>query len=257
MAQGERIDMNAHAGGIHAGEHVDTLVVRSTVNRNVARAIDPVGEPLAFDAGMLVHLGSLTMRHSEVNRNKIIVNAATTEDVAPVGSALEVNAASTITDSEIVGNSVRVHSEAGAAIGTSGLATYDFTETGNPGEIILRRVTISENTVLATSKTGSASVLGAGLFNNTLLRIHDSKIDGNRGRASAPDATGQGGGIWNGVFLSGPPVELSLVRSSVTGNMLRVSHGGEAHGGGIYNTETVELVDSDVSRNRPGQCFGC
>ena len=50
----------------------------------------------------------------------IILDAATTEDVAPVGSALEVNQESTITGSEIIGNSVRVNSDNGVAVATSG-----------------------------------------------------------------------------------------------------------------------------------------
>jgi hypothetical protein len=255
-AQGERIDMNAHGGGIHAGE-TDTVVRHSTINHNVVRAIDPIGEPLPFDSGMLVHLGHLTMRDSQVNHNKIIGDVATTDDIAPVGSALEVNAASTISDSEIVGNSVRIHSDNGSAIGTSGLAVYDFTETGTPGEVILNDVNVSGNTTVATSDTGSASVVGAGIFNNSLLRIRASEIRWNRGSAFAPQAQAQGGGIWNGVFLSGPPVELSLVRSAVTGNGLRVSLGGVAQGGGIFNSETVMLDHSLVARNRPDQCYGC
>ncbi|MGH3346114.1 MAG: hypothetical protein ACRDO4_03955 [Nocardioides sp.] len=237
-AHGEPIDMNAHAGGIHAGAHVPTVVSNSTVNHNVARAIDPAGQPLAFDAGMLAHLSRLTMRNSEVSYNKIIVDAATTEDVAPVGSALEVNQASTITGSKIVGNSVRVNSDHGVAVASSGLAVYDFTETGNPGLVVVRDTKISGNTAVATSETGSASVVGAGLFNNTLLRVYDSQIRDNQGTASAPHASTQGGGVWNGVFLSGPPVELTLVRSTVTGNALTVTSSGERQGGGIYNSET-------------------
>jgi len=257
MAQGQRIDMNAHAGGIHAGEHVDTLVAGSSVNRNVTRAIDPQGEPVAFDSGLLVHLSRLTMRNSEVSHNRLVVDAATTEDVAPAGSALEVNSASTIIGSEIVGNSVRVNSDNGVAVATSGLAVYDFTETGNPGLVVVRDTTISRNTAVATSKTVSASVVGAGMFNNTLLKVYDSRIRGNRGTASAPDASAQGGGVWNGVFLSGPPVELTMVRSKVTGNKLSVSAGGERQGGGIYNSEMLELRHTRVSGNRPDQCFGC
>ena len=256
-AQGEPMDINAHAGGIHAGEHVPTLVVNSTVNHNVARAIDPVGQPLAFDAGMLVHLSRLIMRDSEVSYNKIIVDAATTEDVAPVGSALEVNQASMITGSEIVGNSVRVNSDHGVAVASSGLAVYDFTETGNPGLVVVRNTKISGNTAVATSKTGAASVVGAGLFNNALLRIYGSQIRDNRGTASAPAARAQGGGVWNGVFLSGPPVALTLVRSKVVRNALTVSSGGERQGGGIYNSETLELRQTRVLNNRPDQCFGC
>lgn len=255
--QDQLIDMNANSGGVHAGNGVDTVVVGSTIDHNLVRAIDPQGEPLPFDSGMLVYLGHLTMRYSQVSDNRVIGYVATTDDIAPVGTALEVDAASFITDSQITGNSVRVHSEDGSAIGSSGLAVYDFTESGNPGEVVLRHVQVSRNTTIATSTNGSASVVGSGIFNNSLLRIRDSQISANQGYASAPEAAAQGGGIWNGVFLSGPPVELSLVHSSVTRNVLRVSEGGTAQGGGIFNSETIALDHTVVAGNQPDQCFGC
>lgn len=153
---------------------------------------------------MLVHLSHLTMRNSQVKCNKLIGDVATTDDIAPVGSALEVSAASSIINSNLVGNSVRIHSDHGSAMGTSGLAVYDFTETGDPGQVVLRHVNVVGTTTVARSNTGSAAVMGAGIFNNSLLMIHDSQIRGNRGSASAPHPRARGGGIWNGVFLSGP-----------------------------------------------------
>jgi hypothetical protein len=65
------------------------------------------------------------------------------------------------------------------------------------------------------------------------------------------------GGVWNGVFLSGPPVELTLVRSKVTRNALTVTSGGERQGGGIFKSELLDLRRTRVVGNRPDQCFGC
>ncbi len=77
-------------------------------------------------------------------------------------------------------------------------------------------------------------------------------VSHNVGRVSAPEATAQGGGIWNGAFLSGPPVELSLTDSVVTGNALL---GGERQGGGLYTTEPVARTRTPIFGNAPDQVF--
>ena len=74
----------------------------------------------------------------------------------------------------------------------------------------------------------------------------------NVGRPSGPESAAQGGGIWNGVFLSGPPVELSLTDSVVTGNAL---FGGERRGGGLYTTEPVSRTRTPIFGNAPDQVF--
>lgn len=67
----------------------------------------------------------------------------------------------------------------------------------------------------------------------------------------------QGGGIWNGVFLSGPPVELSADHSQITANSLSTNAGGSSEGGGIFTTEPVTLNHTAVTGNHPDQCVGC
>jgi hypothetical protein len=57
-------------------------------------------------------------------------------------------------------------------------------------------------------------------------------VRGNSGRAEGPDATVQGGGIWNGVLLSGPPVELTLRHTQVVENSLSAGPGGSGQGAG-------------------------
>lgn len=116
---------------------------------------------------------------------------------------------------------------------------------------------ISGNTATATSPTGSATVHGAGSFNNSLLDLRRVRVSDNSGKATGLSGAAQGGGIWNGIELSGPPVTLTLARSSVTPNSLTASAGIAVSGGGVFTSEPVTLSHSLIARNAPDQCFGC
>jgi hypothetical protein len=256
LGQGELIEMGAHAGGIHVGGGAaGTLITRSRINHNVVRTVDPVGEPLAFDAALLSHLTPLTMRDTEISHNRVISEVATTDDILPVGSVVEINAGGTVSDTRITDNSVTIHSVDGSAVGSSGLAVYDFV--GNADPVDLTRVVVSGNRVRASSTHGSAGVLGVGIFNNTVLRARSSTVRDNAGTARAPVTMAQGGGIWNGAFLSGPPVDLALTSSRVVHNSVAATDASSAQGGGIYNAGTVTLERSQVAHNRPDDCFAC
>jgi len=156
----------------------------------------------------------------------------------------------------IDGNSAVSSSQGGNVSASNGLAVLNFSD-HDPLLLTVSRTVISRNTATATSKTGSASVLGAGVFNNSLLALQNVTIVGNVGKASGPTGTLQGGGIWNGVDLSGPPVELSLDHTAVTHNQLTGSPGMTLQGGGIFTTEPVTLSHSTVAGNAPDQCVGC
>ena len=66
--------------------------------------------------------------------------------------------------------------------------------------------TLSDNVTQARSGAGSAEVLGGGVFTNTLLTLDHVVVGDNTARASGLGATAQGGGIWNGDLIAGPPV---------------------------------------------------
>lgn len=254
--QGELIDMSANSGGVHAGDNVDTVITDSRINHNTVRAIDPAGEPLAFSAAILVR-SRLTMRHATVAHNALVTRVATTEDIAPVGAAFEVDAAARIRDARIIDNTVLVHTADGPAIASSGLAVYDFTDAAEAALVGLRNVLVARNSAHAISDTGTASVLGAGIFNNTRLKLISSAIRNNIGSARGAASEAQGGGIWNGEYLSGPPVELTLENSRVVGNNLQVGPAGTAQGGGVFNAALITYQRSRIARNQPDQCYGC
>jgi len=82
-------------------------------------------------------------------------------------------------------------------------------------------------------------------------------VSGNFGTATGSAGTAQGGGIWDGVDLSGPPVQLTLVGTAVTRNSVTGSPGVTVQGGGLFTALPVTLTDSLIARNIPDQCFGC
>ena len=121
----------------------------------------------------------------------------------------------------------------------------------------MRNTRISGNSAVARSPEGSALTVGAGVFSNSLLALDGVLVQRNTGTARAPSATAQGGGIWNGPFLSGPPVQLTLTSTRVVDNALVTSPNGIRQGAGLYTTEPITPLPSVIIRNVPDQCFGC
>lgn len=240
----------ANAGGIHVGDNIPTTVERTTIDDNAAISSDLQGEAGSIDGGMLIGASPLTMRDSHVDRNLTATTALTVADVAPVGSALESDGSGTITDTSVNGNVATTFSPDGVASTTGGLGVFDT------DLLTVQNATITGNLTLARSNTGSASVLGGGVFNNTLLTLDHVAVSHNTARADGPGGTAQGGGIWNGDLITGPPV-LTLQNSSVVGNALEADPGIPRQGGGLFTTFPVVRVNTLIAGNRPDQCFGC
>jgi hypothetical protein len=242
--------MLANAGGIHVGDNIPTTVERSKVDDNAAISSDLQGEPGSIDAGMIVGASPLTMRDSHVDHNLAATTAQTVADVAPVGDALEVDGSGTIVDTSVDGNLATTFSPNGVA------GTYGGLSVIGTDLLTVRNSSISENLTLARSDTGSAEVLGGGVFNNTQLTLDHVTITRNTARAEGPDGVAQGGAIWNGDLFAGPPV-LTLANSSVVGNVLEASPGIPRQGGGIFTTFPIAQVNTLIAGNRPDQCAGC
>jgi hypothetical protein len=248
-------DLTANTGGLVAGPGVTgTTVANTLVTGNSAIAKDLHGEPSAIDAGLNISSGPLTMTDSVISGNKAITQSATSADVGPAGSALEVDGGGMIRDTLITGNYASMVSPHGAAAVNGALGLF-----GNTSLLTIRNSTISGNTAAAASTTGSASVQGAGVFNDGLLKLIRDQISHNSGTATGPSGQAQGGGIWNGATFTGPPVQLSLQRTTVIRNSLTGSPGVTVQGGGVYTTPpaTITLRHSVIAHNIPDQCFGC
>jgi hypothetical protein len=261
-AQGAVLDMNANSGGIHMGDGGRATIVDSVLSHNRVLVRDEKGEPVAFDSAMLVGNSHLSMAGTKVSHNTEQAFVATSADEGPSGTALEIDAGANVTNSRIVGNASTTSSPHGAAAVSSGVAVFDFFS--DPRQVTFAHDKITGNTAAAITTDGSASVTGAGVLNNSLLRLVDSVVRDNTGAvhggSSASPAgppTAQGGGIWNGPLLSGPPVTLQLDHTSVTGNSLTGPSGATLQGGGIYTTVAITRTQSPVTGNQPDNCHGC
>jgi hypothetical protein len=254
-AGGALIEMNANSGGIHVGDDVPTLIANTSISGNSVSAVDPSGEPVGFDAAMLIGSGPLTMRNTLITGNHATETVATTVDAGPGGSVLELDGGGTITGTRITGNDMTSISPNGDAAEAGALAVFTFND--DPKLVTVKDSVISGNTSTATSPAGSATVHGAGIYNNSLLDLRQVDVSGNTGTANGLSGAAEGGGIWNGIELSGPPVTLTLEHSSVTRNSLTGSAGIVVRGGGLFTSEPVTLTRSLIARNAPDQCFGC
>lgn len=250
------IDMSANSGGIHVGEGVPTTVENTEIRDNSVDATDLFGEPIGFDSAMLAGGGSpLTMRNTIISGNRVTSTSLTSADVGPGGSALELNGGGLIVNTRIIDNASTAVSPSGVAQVNGGLAVLNFD--GDPKLVTVRDSVISGNTAIASSTSGSATALGGGIFNNSLLALQNVRVSGNVGRATGPTGDAQGGGVWNGILLSGPPVELTLDHTLVTHNVLTGSAGVSVQGGGVFTTSPITLRKSPIVLNAPDQCVGC
>jgi hypothetical protein len=253
---GQLINLQSNAGGIHIDSGIPTTIENSQVTANFATANDLNGEAESIDAAMIVQDSPLVIGDSVISGNQSISRAATTADVGPAGTGIEVDGGGTISNSSITANISKIVTPNGAAAVVGGaLGVFNFTN--DPRLLTVRNSIISGNTLLAASTTGSAAVQGAGIFNNSLLELIGDTVSNNSGTAVGPSGTAQGGGIWNGVDLSGPPVQLTLVGTAITRNVLTGSQGITVQGGGLFTTLPVTLTGSLIADNIPDQCVGC
>jgi hypothetical protein len=250
--------MNANAGGIHVGDGIPTTVSNTAITGNSATATDTQGEPFAIDAAMIVGASPLVMRNTHIDDNAATTTSLTSADVGPDGSAIELDGGGTISNTTIEDNLATSVSTGGTADTNGGLAVFNFS--GDPELVTVQNSVISGNITKSISATGPAMIEGGGVFNNSLLLMRNVQVSGNVARAEGPTGAAQGGGIWNGLdVITGalPPVQLTLVNTSVTRNVLEGSASISLQGGGLFTTSPVTLTNTQIALNRPDQCVGC
>ena len=255
---GVQSGMNANAGGIHVGDGIPTTVDNTAITGNSATATDTQGEPIGIDAGVNVGDSPLVMRNTQVDDNVTTTTSSTSADVGPSGSAIELDGGGTISSTTIGDNLATSVSTGGTADTNGGLAVFNFN--GDPKLVTVQNSVISGNITKSISTTGPAMIEGGGVFNNSLLLTRNVQVSGNVARAEGPTGAAQGGGIWNGLdVITGalPPVQLTLVNTSVTRNVLEGSAGISLQGAGLFTTSPVTLTNTQIALNRPDQCVGC
>jgi hypothetical protein len=256
FAGDELIEMNAHAGALHVDNGIPTTIRHVRMTDNQVVVFDPNGEPAAFDSAMLIEESTLTMDDTVISANAVRVTKASSEDVGIDGTTIEVDGGGTITDTRITANTVEASSPNGVAAASGGLAVFNFSD-GPPQLLTVANSVIDGNHAVARSTTGTAIAEGAGVFNNSLLELRRVVVSHNSAAAFGPSGHAQGGGIWNGVELSGPPVELTLTDVAVTRNALGGAPAIDLAGGGIFTSEPITRTRTIIADNRPDQCTGC
>lgn len=247
----ELVDVQAHAGGVLIGDSVPATIERTRITGNVVTGSAPAAQAIVYDAALHVLDTPIAISDTVITGNRVRAETLTTDDSGPMGTAVELDGGGTLDHVRIAGNPVVADAVDGLSQASSGLAVFDFT--GTPDPTTLTDSTIAGNSVLARSSSGAAAVTGAGVLNNSLLDLHRTTVAFNVGTAAAPTGIAQGGGIWNGVLLSGPPVELSLTDSLVTANALFGGPGIERAGGGLWTSEAVTRARTPIVGNLPDQ----
>jgi len=250
---GNTLDMNANGGGVHIGDGSTVAITGTTFDGNTVVANDPNGEPYAFDAALHPGDAPLVLRDSSITNNNLIVTAASSADVGPSGSALDLYGPVTVTNTRITGNSTLVSSASGTAWASAAVYSGD----PQPQPALILDSLIRDNTVKAVSGTGAATIFGAGMVNEGLLTLRNDQISNNHGTATGTSGHAQGGGIWNSLIGSPVNPQLTLNDTSVTRNTLTASPSIVIQGGGIFTTFPVTLTNSTVKGNNPDQCYGC
>ena len=246
--------MNANGGGIHVGDGSTVRIDNSVFRGNQAIAIDPNGEPVAFDAAVHPGDGNLVLRHSTISNNRVTALVASTADVGPSGSAVDLAGLATVVDTQITDNTYAGDERSGDA-GATGGGVYSLGAGSQP--VVISDSVISNNTTIASSEGGDAYVLGAGILNDGRLVLTDDEIANNLGIVRGASGAGHGGGIWSGSIYNEGPIELTLKGTSVTGNRLRGTAGITFAGGGLFTTFPVVLRHSKIVHNAPDDCVGC
>jgi hypothetical protein len=251
--------MNVDAGGIHVSGDVPVTLDHVRLENNTVTASAPNAEPNAFDSALVTGDSQLVLRNSRIRGNQVTYTTRDTTHFGPGGSAVEIDGPATIANTEITNNPATVNSPGEADLtGALAILPFDFGANANT-PVPLVSVTNSKIDGNVTTANGGtvANALGGGVFNNGNLELRNDQVNANAAVAHGPSGAAQGGGVWNGVFLAGPPVTLLLRNTDVTKNTLSGSPGIALQGAGVFTTEPVTLVHSRIEKNVPDQCQGC
>lgn len=251
-SDGNLIDMNANSGGIHIGNDITTVISHVAISDNRVSAVAPFAEPCTFDSALLVNDSPARVSDVLVSGNSVSGFIQKSADLGPCGSAVDFDGGSaTVTGLRVIGNRQTTVARAGDAQTNGALSIANFS--GHDARwVTISKSIVKGNLATARSSTGPAQVFGAGVFNNALVKATGLTVSGNVALAAAAHGTAQGGGIWNGALLSGPPVRMVLRDSLVTANRLVAHAGITRQGGGIFSTSPLVRINTTVTGNSPG-----
>jgi hypothetical protein len=249
------IEMNANSGALHATEEVTVTIQESHLDGNSVTVADPHGEPIAIDAAALIEGPSTEILGTSVNGNSASTTSATSADSGAAGSALEIDGGGHVSGLRVMENHSSETTTEGPAGDSAALAVLNFN--GEPHLLTIEASTFAANTTSASNPAGTAFGDGGGILNDSLLELEGTVVQHNTASAEGANGKAQGGGIFNGEDLSGPPVELTLHSSRVVANSVTGSPGIELSGGGIFTEFPVQLSETRIRHNSPDDCAGC
>ncbi|MDX2139938.1 MAG: choice-of-anchor Q domain-containing protein [Chloroflexota bacterium] len=187
----------------------------------------------------------------QANQSRGRIGLLVANNASQGGGIYNDTGAMTITDAEIVENS------AIGAVGALGIkqglggGLYN-----NSGFVQITGSTISRNVADGGAGAIGGTGEGGGIHNFVgRLVLVDSLVTSNtaRGGAGLIGGGAYGGGIFNGGFrtLTGPAVRgtISIIGSQVSENLARGQRANVSSGGGLYNTGTLSIVESNVTLN--------
>jgi hypothetical protein len=258
------VDTGANSGGVHVqgddncaspDEGCTVATIRdSTIAGNSVTASNSIGDSIAFCGG-LCDDGVLSLRDSILNNNHVTAIAPKGSPGGASGDSGGFGAGGPITATDVSLTGNTVAASTSTGDAATSTAGGD---TGNAGVTsTVSNSVISGNRATSTSASGSVTVLGVGFGNfGAELTIRDTAITANTGAASGSAGTAHGGGIWSDA-TGGGPSSLTVVDSAITGNSLTGGSGIAIQGGGLFATGPFQLLNSVVAGNSPDQCFGC
>jgi hypothetical protein len=251
---GSNDDEQAYSGGVYIAAGSVTIV-HSTLDGNAVTVDTPLGQTVGADAAMCACGDDqpLSIASSAVDDNRLSEKALSGPTNGPNGGILEADPNTTITNTQITGNTITVATPSGDAFAIGALSVL-FAGTVTP---TIDNTTISDNVAEAIAPNGTATVQGAGLLNDGPLLLEDVHITDNYAVATGKKGSAEGAGIWNGHLFGGPTSPLTLRGTHVTGNKLRGSPSLTLQGAGIYTPDfRTTLYSSVVADNTPDECYG-
>lgn len=260
---GSSTEMLVNAGGITVMDGSTVTITSSRIDDNTASVDDPYGQPSVINAALQLGASDLTLTDSSISGNRALARIhSVLPDFGPLGGALQWCRLGTLDGLRANANVTRITALQGdAAAAGAVFAGATSCQGFDPGPSSLTRSQIRGNTATAIAPQGRADVYGAGIDVSSTLTLSQVMVADNRAAAQGVSGDVQGGGIWNGMWPvssnDGLHSDLTVQRSSVTGNRLTGSSGLTLAGAGIFSGDPITLQDVVIRGNAPDQCSGC
>lgn len=251
----------AAAGGIQIGGGGKATIAGTRITGNVASAIDPEGNPIAFASAILVSgpRERLVIRDTTITGNR--TEADILQEDAPgnnvnccTGDVVEIDGAGSVTRTTIARNTNIARVQRGTAVLVGTVAAFGR----DRAPLVIADSVIEGNAGLLVNANGIAWADGGGLWDiGGWVVLRSTRVSGNTLTATGKTGHARGGGLYNGVFGDANGRLTLGAGTLVTGNVLHGSPGIKLEGGGVYAATSVKITGARIVGNKPNECRGC